>query len=473
MKTIRKLIGMIMSVMMLWTTTLTLAAEQYTIRVINARADETYRIYRMMDVTVNAEKDSYSYTIAEGWDAFFSSTGAGYPYVTIKNGYITAVNPATIEEFGKAAQAYVTTSSVSEAASSVIAPSSGIVDFTLSAPGYYLITSTAGSLVSLETTPQNKTVTVTEKTLNSAITCVQLGDDLDPTTAMIGAPVQYQDILMIQKGAVNEVLHLHLSDGMTLSQIDSVTVNGNPLVNGTDYTVENNPTSDSCDLHISFTKQWLDQLSAATEVNVIFSVYLNGNAAVKGNTESLQTWLSDGTVSTTKTVTKTLSTLFFDLIKVESKSGKILEGAKFELYTQATGGEKIALVKESDGVYHVASVEEKSTVGFVSAVIEAGRARIEGFDGWSTVYLEEIKAPDGFNRMASRVEISFRENNKETAMSGDVWTEDDGGIGILNSKGTILPATGGNGNTFFYMFGGALCMIAGALMLRISLMENE
>ena len=60
MKTIRKLIGMIMSVMMLWTTTLTLAAEQYTIRVINARANETYRIYRMLDVTVNAERQIVS-----------------------------------------------------------------------------------------------------------------------------------------------------------------------------------------------------------------------------------------------------------------------------------------------------------------------------------------------------------------------------------------------------------------------------
>lgn len=37
MKKIRKVIGMILSMLMLWTTTVSLAAEQYTIRVLNAR----------------------------------------------------------------------------------------------------------------------------------------------------------------------------------------------------------------------------------------------------------------------------------------------------------------------------------------------------------------------------------------------------------------------------------------------------
>ena len=60
MKKFRKMIGMIMSVLMLWTAAVSVAAEQFTIRIINTRGGETYRIYRMMDVSVNSERDSYS-----------------------------------------------------------------------------------------------------------------------------------------------------------------------------------------------------------------------------------------------------------------------------------------------------------------------------------------------------------------------------------------------------------------------------
>ena len=58
-------------------------------------------------------------------------------------------------------------------------------------------------------------------------------------------------------------------------------------------------------------------------------------------------------------------------------------------------------------------------------------------------------------------------------MEGTTWTEDDGGIGVVNHKGALLPDTGGSGNTFFYIFGGALCMIGGILVLRLSTMEKE
>ena len=471
MKKIRKVIGMILSMLMLWTTTVSLAAEQYTIRVLNARQNETYRIYRMMDAVANAAMDSYSYTIASGWDAFFAEWGAGKDYITMENGYVVSVDEARIEQFGKAAAEYVRTASPSEAASSLTAPSNQTIVFELSSPGYYLITSTAGTLTAIQTTPQSKTVTVTEKTLNSVISCEQLGTA--GTTVMIGTPVQYQDRLTLQKGALNEILHLDLSDGMSLSQIDSITVNGTPLTVDTDYVIVNDPSDDTCDLHIRFTQDWLDQISEPTVVMVKFTVYLNGDAAAMPEVETMKTWLSDGAATVTKPVNKTLSTLFFDLIKIEYESEEELAGAQFELFTTAADGEKIALVKDGEGLYHVADPKEKSAENFTSAIIEAGKARITGFSSWSTVYLEEIKAPTGYNKVGSRIEVSFQNENRENFMEGTTWTEDDGGIGVVNHKGALLPDTGGSGNTFFYIFGGALCMIGGILVLRLSTMEKE
>lgn len=473
MKKFRKMIGMIMSVLMLWTAAVSVAAEQFTIRIINTRVGETYRIYRMMDVSVNSERDSYSYTIADGWDAFFSTGGAGNAYITMENGYITGLDSSKMEEFGKKAAAYVKTASPAEAAPSVTGPQSEVIVFDLSSPGYYLITSTAGSLVSIETTPQSNTVTVTEKTKASTISCEQLGKNPDKTTAMIDAQVQYRNTITIQKGAVNEVMHVETTDGMTFDRIDSITVNGMPLTENTDYQLIYGSDGDSCDLHVRFTKDWLDGITASTEVEVTYSVHLNDLAATKPDTETMRTWLSEGEVSVTGVISNTLSTLFFDLIKVESVSEQVLEGACFELYTAAVGGERIDLVKESAGVYHIATAQEKSAEGFTSAVIEAGRARIKGFCGYATAYLEEIKAPDGYNKVASRIEVTFLKNNKETTMTDNTWKDSMGGIGVLNSKGAVLPATGGEGNTFFYLFGGALCIIGGIAMLRLSTIENE
>ena len=476
MKNLRKMIGMIVSVLMVWATAISVAAATYTIRVDNARPGETYSIYKMMDVSFNAELDSYSYTVADGWESFFTSGGAGSTYTTITNGYVTGLDSSRMEEFGKAASAYVSSASpaLSKAASSIIAPESRTFTFQLTSPGYYLITSTGGSLVSISTTPQASEVVVTEKTLMASISLDRTDVEAGKEFAMIGHSMQYLNTITIQKGAVNAVLHLDLSDGMTFEQVDSLMVNNTALTEGTDYTVYENPSADTCDVHIEFSKTWLDSLTSAKIVKASYSLHLNGDASLSPDSETLRTWLSDGTVTSTQVKSASVSTLFFDLVKVESLSGKVLDGAQFELYTAGDqSGVRIDLVKESEGVYHVASPQEKAASGFTSAVIDAGKARIKGFNAWQTVHLQEIKAPDGYNKLPNRYRVNFEEYNIENSMSGNTWTESDGGIGVLNSKGAVLPATGGGGNTFFYMFGGALCMIGGITMLRLSSAGKE
>ena len=162
----------------------------------------------------------------------------------------------------------------------------------------------------------------------------------------------------------------------------------------------------------------------------------------------------------------------FDIIKTDS-SMKVLNGAKFELYDAQTAGNKIDLVKVSDGVYRVATATEKNAEGFTSAVIEAGKATVKGLDANTTYWLEETEAPAGYNKLAGRVEVKIENSNLTTNMTGDTWATDNGGVQITNKTGTELPSTGGMGTTLFYTLGSILVLGAGILLVTKKRMSEK
>lgn len=138
-------------------------------------------------------------------------------------------------------------------------------------------------------------------------------------------------------------------------------------------------------------------------------------------------------------------------------------------------GNKIPLVKDSDGTYRVATKEEQEAPGFVSAEIEAanGRAAVKGLDADTTYWLEETQAPAGYNVLAERVEVAIEDKNLSTTLTGDTWTDGDGGIHIVNETGALLPTTGGMGTTLFYIGGGALMAGAAVIFAIKKHKENE
>ena len=66
---------------------------------------------------------------------------------------------------------------------------------------------------------------------------------------------------------------------------------------------------------------------------------------------------------------------------------------------------------------------------------------IKGLDA-DTYYLEETKAPDGFNKLKERKEVKMEGGNNTITMDGNVYKN---GVQIVNKKGTELPSTGGMG----------------------------
>ena len=441
---------------------------------------QTYNAYLMFELeSYNTESGAYAYKITEAWREFVT-TGAGKDYFTIDSqGYVTLKDGVTVADdseaaaaIAKAAVAYATSKSLTPAAT---LPKDGSYTATGLTLGYYVVDSSLGALCGLTTTKPSATirekneVPVPEKTVKEDSTNTWS----DSNTAQIGDTVEFKTVIHAKKGAQNYKLHDQMEAGLTLNK-DSITVKvgETELTKDPDYTVafnvackDKNGADATCDFEITFAQTYLDTITGDTDIVVTYTAILNENAEIADNTNDNDTILDYGDNSRSEWDETTTKTFMFDIIKTDSNL-KVLNGAKFELYDAQTAGNKIDLVKVSDGVYRVATTAEKTAENFTSAVIEAGRATVKGLDADTTYWLEETEAPAGYNKLAGRVEVKIENSNLTTTMTDDTWANGDGGVQITNQSGTELPSTGGIGTTIFYVVGSIL--VIGAIVLLVT-----
>lgn len=450
-----------------------------SITISNPVDGQTYKAYLMFELeSYNTETGAYSYKITNDWREFVT-TGAGkdyfsidaQDYVTLKTGVTVENNSTTAAAIAKAAVAYAASKNLTPAATLSKNDSYTANGLTL---GYYVVDSSLGALCGLTTTKPNATINeknevpVPEKTVKEDST----GNYGESNTAQIGDTVEFKTVIHAKKGAQNYKLHDQMEAGLTLNQ-DSITVKvgETALTKGTDYTVafnvpckDKNDDAATCDFEITFSNDYLATITADTDIVVTYTAVLNENAEIADATNDNDTVLDYGDDSRSEWDKTTTKTFMFDIIKTDS-SLKVLNGAKFELYDAQTAGNKIDLVKVSDGVYRVATATEKSAEGFTSAVIEAGKATVKGLDADTTYWLEETEAPAGYNKLAARVAVAIENSNLTTTMEGDTWAEGNGGVQITNNTGAELPSTGGIGTTIFYVLGAVLVVGAGVVLV--------
>ena len=477
MKYVRKSLALLLALILVLALGGTAFAEGETgsITINDAVVGQTYTIYQILDLeSYNASANAYSYKATTAWSNFINSSDIKGTYVSVDGqGYVTWVDGADVAAFAKAAQKYAKDNSIGNQGS--VTATTTTVSFTGLDLGYYLVDTTLGTLCSLDTTNPDVTmeekneVPVPDKTVKEDST----GIWGDSNTAQIGDTVEFKTVIQAKKGAQNYKLHDQMEAGLTLNQ-DSITVKvrDTALTKGTDYTVafdvackDKNGADATCDFEITFKQTYLDSITADTDIVVTYTAVLNENAEIADATNDNDTVLDYGDDSRSEWDETTTKTFMFDIVKTDSNL-KVLTGAKFELYDAQTAGNKIALVKESDGVYRVATATEKSTEGFTSAVIEAGKATVKGLDADTTYWLEETEAPAGYNKLAGRVEVKIENSNLTTTMTGDTWAEGNGGVQITNKTGTELPSTGGMGTTLFYVLGSVL--VLGAVVLLVT-----
>ena len=437
------------------------AAGANSITVNGAQGGETYKIYKMLDLKVDLDKNAYSYTVNAAWNNFFTGERAGAAYVTIDNGYVTwkagKNSAADMELFAKAAAKYASDNNVAAVATKTPAADGSFVFENLDA-GYYLITSTNGTLAMVDTTPANPNAVVDEKNPNPTVDKVVKEDSTNEwgssNSAQIGDTVYFCTTVKLQHGAKNYVLHDKMGDELTLNA-DSITVVG--LTKGTDYTVVTTGLTDGCDFEVRFTQSYLDTITAPTNLVVEYNAVLNENAKVESAAlnDTQLTWGDKNHTEWDQTETNTYKFAVLKYAGTDTAKNP-LAGAVFQL--KDAKGNVVKLVKVSDPEYRVANGNEAGAVDRFTTVA-TGEIVIKGVD-LDTYTLVEIEAPEGYNMLKTPVEVTVNADNELV-------------VEVPNNTGAELPSTGGIGTTIFYVVGGILVVGAAVVLTTRKRMEKN
>lgn len=311
-------------------------------------------------------------------------------------------------------------------------------------PGYYYITSTAGTNVVIQTL---KAVEIDEK--NTFPTVTKAVDDTD-ANAQIGDDINYILNVVIPTTANSEIVLTDvMTPGLTFKAIDHVKEGETDVAYTLDPATADAITANNNTFTITLSAATVAANKGKT-IEIKYTAVLN-NKAVVGTPEKNQVTLDYGEHYTSKPKEVETNTYSFDFDKVDGADPTTkLTGAIFELRRDGTA---LPLVEiEAGKTYRIATTEDTTTTTTITT--NGNTVTINGLDTDVTTYeLHENKAPTGYNVLPSSVEVKAGETG---------FAHQD----IENNKGSVLPSTGGMGTTLFYVVGGIL--VIGSAVLLIS-----
>ena len=483
MKHMKKLASVLLTlVMALVLTVPAFAAQEGTltggsITINDAVPEQIYNAYQLLYLeSYNKDAGAYAYKANSAWENWLKTQTSYVSFDT--QGYVTWVEGADAAAFAELAQAEavkMTADATATASAAAEGSTYSTVKFKNLKLGYYLVDTTLGTLCSLDTT--NPDAVVEEK--NEAPTNVKTVEE-DSTgnygkknDADIGQTVNFKSTITAQAGAENYVFHDTMSAGLTYTGVTGITLNSS-AVDVSNYTVTA-PAADGDTFDVTFTQAFCDTLKANDQIVISYTATLNENAVIAGegnpNTSKVSYGDSSNTKYTPDSQTKTY-TWDVDVFKYtrEGETEKALAGATFTL-SKNTDDEltPIALVSEGNNVYRVAMTGDNSTVTEITTDT-TGKFTIKGLDA-DTYYLDETKAPDGYNILASPITIVIGDNGVVNGTAETPQGVDE--VKVLNQTGSVLPSTGGIGTTIFYVLGTILVLGAGVLLVTRKRMSAE
>ena len=462
MKHTRKLVTLIVVLAMVMMMAFSVSAadtptKNDSITINNAKVGETYSLYKLFDLKVDNEITpvAYTYTVNSAWTAFFAEGGAGNQYITVNTaGAVSFVDGIDVAAFAKAAAEWSSKPAASK--SVTVAEGATTAVFAGLDNGYYLITSTLGTIAMTETTPDAAAVTIDEKnpedTIKKEVKEDSTGNYGDSNDAQIGDTIEFKSTVTLVKGTRNVVVHDKMDSGLTYTA-GSVTITG--LTKGTEYTVNENPT-DNDTFDITFAETYINGLTeASTELTITYTAALNENAIkVDGTTVSIidqknVTSVSFGDASKSNASTSTTTTHKFSVYKHATGKTENLANAVFSLKKDST---VVNLIKINDTNYRIAKTGETGAVAQFTTVA-SGDIVIWGVDSDNDYSLEETAAPEGYNKLTEEKTVEVAADNSTR-------------IDVENKSGSTLPSPGGMGTTIFYVLGGLLSV--GALVVLVT-----
>jgi LPXTG-motif cell wall-anchored protein/uncharacterized repeat protein (TIGR01451 family) len=520
MKNLKKVLSIVLAMAMVLAMTAIsgLAAETGSITINNAADGKEYKIFKIVAADVNAS-GGIDYDISSVPDAlkqYFKTTtktegNVSYTLVSLvdvdNNNQVIPEGgsiPAYIQE---AFYNYTKTASATATATAA----NGKAEFTDVDAGYYVIISPLmkeGTAIMVDSAT-NPAAVINEKNSDEPVKNLTKTTDEGNDNVAIGDTVTYTitfgtsnysgsgaDAKQIVTYVVKDALPTGLTAGTYTIKVNGneVDTTGNLFGDGAEITWATDEDGDgvytsiyesSSTITVTYTATVNDQATGSME-NKVTITYRD-----KDNTD----------IGEPEEGSKTIYTYKLNIKKVD-EDGYELSGAEFELYDAAEGGNRI-YVTGSNGNYKV-------TKDQTDTKIAAGTAVVDGLDADKSYYLAEVTAPDGYNKITTRVEVkaSLSSTTKKTYAQAEEYVEgttyytkvgDDEYIvaddvteanfkdgtyfiesgeitipaetpefpeaSVVNKKGAELPETGGIGTTIFYMIGTILVVGAGVVLI--------
>lgn len=443
------------------------------ITVQNAIKGDTYSIYRIFDL-VSFKNDStgkaYSYKLSEKWTGFTSTS-----FTVNKNGYIewkAEETETAAAAFAEEAKAYIASHITPDGTNKASGES---VEFDNLPLGYYLVSTSVGSLCSLDTT--DRTVEIREKNGVPSVdkVIVEDGNPVKSNNAGIGDKVNYKVTINVTAGNTsNYVLHDTMTGLDFNNDVKITSAKSGQLTTG--YTVKTTGQTDGCTFEIVFEDS---VLVAGDTLTVEYSGTVNASAVIGGSGNKNESHLQFGDKNTPSSETKTyawkVNVHKYTVEKTgETTREKALAGAKFVL-SRGNESEKEYAVMTGNKV-----TSWKKEFNNATVLVTDGTNDLiyEGLDA-GNYQLIETEAPTGYNKLKNPIDVVITASNGSATITyrdadeSGYETATGATVKVLNNAGTTLPGTGGIGTTIFYLIGGGLMVAAAVLLIAKKRMENK
>lgn len=496
MKTTKRLLSCLLVLAMLFALAIPAFAADGSnkITVTEAAIGEEYKLVKLFDATQVEGRDQdgdgivYTGTIPESLKPYFTEN-ATTKEITAKE---TTLSNEAIKAITAWAKDYSGTKDVDVWTQTA---KSNTVVFNNLPDGYYVVVSEisqAGGVISV--TSATPDATVADKNTGDGPekpdddkkvkTIVGAAGDKTQASADLGAKVEFSvefkggnyfakevtdnGVTKTVRTLVDHYMVVDTPIGMTLSETATVVIHTTPK----ETKLEDVPVTDNEDGTYSIRIDWADVNGVSlypnkVDVTVTYTGTITGSnasntAVVNPNGES-----NGGTAPEDPVKVYTSSIIVDKVLKEgdELVTGTKIPGAKFVLTkTVEEDGEKVTKYYSYDEETKTVSWNATYTEDDVKTTDSKGKVEFVGLaDG---VYeLVEIEAPAGYNKLAAPVEVTVNAV-EETTENGEKVHKISYTEQIGNSKGTVLPSTGGIGTTMFYVIGGL--MVAAAVVVLVS-----
>lgn len=300
---------------------------------------------------------------------------------------------------------------------------------------------------------------------------------------------QYPDNASAKNYAISDKLSAGLTLDSSSIKVYGVAAGGDETLLSQEsgaYTIANVRPSNQ-EASTSFTVNFdYDQIKGYKKVHIHYEAVLNENAEIVSAGNPNEAYLDysnnpyDANSWNSKADKVTVYTYGIDVTKTNKNTTPTpLPGAEFEL-SRISGGEALRFIPSNEGVYRLAKEDEQSigtavlTVGSEHAENDMkGKLRLVGLDA-GTYYLKETKAPAGYNKISTPIEITIADSDYDggVEVKKDELVTDDLETGrvpvtVQNSQGFELPTTGGIGTVLFTAVGVVL-MGAGLVLFFLN-----